>query len=132
MTKFTDRYIQGLKPTEKMYQVREGHGFGMRVLPSGLKIWIYTYTWGSRRRQLNLGHYPHVSLADARRKYLDAAGLVANGIDPQAEPESPQPDPEPEEMTVQTLAKTWLSEWSKHFTTRPDGITTWRGRWKTM
>lgn len=114
MAKFTDRYIQGLKSTEKMYQVREGHGFGMRVLPSGLKIWIYTYTLGGRRRQLNLGHYPHASLADARRKYLDAAGLVANGIDPQAGPEPSQPDPEPEEMTVQKLAETWLSEWSKH------------------
>lgn len=113
MAKFTDRYIQGLKPAEKMYQVREGHGFGMRVLPSGLKIWIYTYTLNCRRRQLKLGHYPHVSLAEARRKYLDAASQVANGTDPQEDPASPQPVLDAEEMTIQALSETWLSEWSK-------------------
>jgi len=69
--------------------------------------------YGGRRRQLNLGHYPHVSLAEARRKYLDAASLVANGTDPQEDPASPQPVLDTEEMTIQALSETWLSEWSK-------------------
>ena len=55
--KFTDKYIANLKPKLKMYQQREGDGFGIRVLPSGYKIWIFTYTYDGKRRQMNLGSY---------------------------------------------------------------------------
>ncbi len=85
--KFTDKYIQSLKPKDRMYQVREGHGFGVRILPSGLRIWIYTYTLDRRRHQMNLGHYPLTSLAEAREKYHEATVMVSKGENPQARPE---------------------------------------------
>jgi hypothetical protein len=34
---------------------------------------------------MNLGNYPHVNLATARKKFHDAASLVADGTDPQGE-----------------------------------------------
>lgn len=103
---FSDRYLQSLKPKEKMYQVRESHGFGLRVLPSGVKIFIYVYTLTGKRRQMNLGHYPHLSLADARKAYREAANVVADGLDPQAK--QPSPEMPPEQFTVSALAKQWL------------------------
>lgn len=41
---FTDQFIKNLKPEAEMYQVREGRGFAIRVLPSGVKTWYYITT----------------------------------------------------------------------------------------
>jgi integrase len=81
--KFTDRFLQSIKAPEKEYCIREGHGFTLRVLPSGLKIFQYIYTVNGKRRRLNLGHYPLVTLAEAREKYHEAFLLVSKGQDPQ-------------------------------------------------
>lgn len=86
--KFTDPYIRSLKAEPKMYQQREGEGFGIRVLPSGHKIWIFTYTFDGKRRQMNLGSYPDVSLADAKTLYKAAYSTLhdkTNPRDPQEE-----------------------------------------------
>ena len=80
--KFTNKTIENLKPREKMYQVREANGFGIRVLPSGFKQWIYVYTFDGRRRQMNLGQYPTVSLADARTDHAAAYSLLHNPDNP--------------------------------------------------
>ena len=82
--KFTEKFLLSLKPNEKEYCVREGHGFTIRVLPSGVKTFQYIYTIDGKRRRLNLGNYPHTSLAQAREKYLAAAQLVSGNLDPLA------------------------------------------------
>mgnify|MGYP001258138924 CR=1 FL=1 len=84
--KFTDRFLQSIKPPEKEYCIREGHGFTLRVLPSGVKTFQYIYTLNGKRHRLNLGQYPKVSLAEAREKFREAALLVGKGVNPQAEP----------------------------------------------
>lgn len=112
---FSDNYIKSLKPENEMYQIREGRGFGIRILPTGTKIWTYTYTVAGKRRQMNLGHFysdpdraGHVSLADAHTKYRAVYDLVNKGVDPQVAPE-PAVVPEPiqgsgdESMTIETL-----------------------------
>lgn len=88
--RFTDTIVRNLPAKDKMYQERSAgeQGFGMRVLPSGHKIWIFTYTFDGRRRQMNLGSYPELSLADARVAYSKAYAMLrdkSNPVDPQAE-----------------------------------------------
>lgn len=86
--KFTDKFIFNLKPKDKMYQQREGGGFGIRVLTSGHKIWVFTYTFDGKRRQMNLGSYPDKGLADARTDYSAAYSILhdkSNPRDPQEE-----------------------------------------------
>lgn len=117
--KFTDRYILALKAMEKEYCVREGHGFTIRVLTSGVKTFQYIYTIDGRRRRLNLGQYPSTSLADARGKYLDAAGLVTRNIDPMAPPPETQPEPaQPEELTVSGLKDSYIKHIKSHLVAR--------------
>lgn len=108
-TKFTDRYLQSLKPAEKEYCVREGHGFTIRVWTSGVKTFQYIYTIAGKRRRMALGNYPHVSLKAAREKYGDAYKLVSNGIDPQATVETPPAPAEPEATTISDLVKKYSS-----------------------
>ncbi|QSV45015.1 tyrosine-type recombinase/integrase [Geobacter benzoatilyticus] len=86
--KFTDKGILNLKAKDKMYQLREDKGFGIRILPSGHKIWIFVYTFDGKRRQMNLGSYPAKSLVDARAAHAAAYAMLndpTNPRDPQSE-----------------------------------------------
>lgn len=97
MAKFTDKFIQNLKPAGKILDIREGEGFGVRVLPSGVKTFFFIYRIDKKRRFLNLGHYDPgfetvgpdgkiiKSLAFHRIKYTEAKNKVAKGFDPLAE-----------------------------------------------
>ena len=106
-TPFTEMTLKGLKPKEKEYCLSEGYGFTIRVLPSGIKTFWYYYSLGGKRRKLNLGNYPHVSLSVARKKFRDAANLVADKIDPLAAPVVTQ-SPEHEVITISKLKEKYI------------------------
>lgn len=115
--KFTDKYIQNLKPEPAdqpvRYYRREAHGFAIRVQPSGLKTWFFIYTFNGKRQHFNLGNYPAITLAEARQRYQEAHSLCSRGIDPQAHnkavaaAKSNEPD-----NTFGYFAKDYL-EWSE-------------------
>ncbi|NVN92308.1 MAG: integrase arm-type DNA-binding domain-containing protein [Desulfuromonadales bacterium] len=115
---FTDKLISSLKPKNSKYYKREGRGFAVQVLPSGCKTFMYIYTLAGKRKHLNLGIYPATSLAIARKKFMDAAILVAEGKDPQVQVNLPEPvmpviaENQEKELTVSILAEMYL-EWSK-------------------
>lgn len=79
---FTDTMIRKLKQAPKEYRKSEGNGFTIRVMPSGFKSWLYLYAINGKRRCMNLGQYPDVTLETARDKFEAARKLVKNGIDP--------------------------------------------------
>ncbi|BEH09860.1 site-specific integrase [Geobacter sulfurreducens subsp. ethanolicus] len=79
---FTDTMIKKLKPEATEYRKSEGNGFTIRVMPSGFKSWLYLYAIDGKRRCMNLGHYPEVTLETARDKFEAARKLVKNGLDP--------------------------------------------------
>lgn len=57
-------------------------GFGLRVAPSGLKVFILVYRHKGKPRRLALGRYPVLSLSEARGKALAALKELAEGKDP--------------------------------------------------
>lgn len=81
-TVFTDTMIRKLKPGEREFRKSEGNGFTIRVMPSGFKSWLYLYAIDGKRRCMNLGQYPEVTLETARDKFEIARKQVKNGIDP--------------------------------------------------
>jgi len=116
---FTDRYIKTLRPEFKMYQVREGRGFAIRVLPSGVKTWYYVYQINGKRRQLNLGNYPDTTLEDAHAAYRNAYGLVRKGQDPQGRPPGEQGSfIDPEKLTVTELSLHYIEHIKGHLVPR--------------
>lgn len=61
----------------------DGDGLYLAIAKGGSKSWIYRYQLGGRRRDLGLGGYPAVSLAQARIRRDEARRLVRlQGIDP--------------------------------------------------
>jgi integrase len=61
-----------------------GDGGGLYLQVTGIKAksWIYRFMLAGRRREMGLGPYPAVSLADARAKAARARSLVKQGRDP--------------------------------------------------
>lgn len=64
---------------------QDGQGLFLRVYESGAKCWVLRLTVDRRRREIGLGGWPEVSLADARRKTLEHRAAVAGGRDILAE-----------------------------------------------
>ena len=58
------------------------HGLILRVQPSGAKAWIWRGTVHGKRRDLGLGRYPYVSLAEARAKAFEYRKVALDGGDP--------------------------------------------------
>lgn len=57
-------------------------GLYLQLAPSGGKTWILRMVVGSRRRDIGLGGYPTVTLAQAREKAREARAFVERGVDP--------------------------------------------------
>ena len=63
----------------------DGGGLNLRVEDSGAKFWFQRVTIDGKRRNLGLGGYPTVSLAEARKAALVNARMIREGRDPLAE-----------------------------------------------
>lgn len=74
--------IHALKPKARPYRVSDGNGLLLDVRPSGAKVWLCRITVNGRRRDMGLGGYPTVSLAQARKAAADARGQSTTGADP--------------------------------------------------
>jgi hypothetical protein len=57
-------------------------GLILHVGTNGSKSWLLRYRYNSKRREMGLGSYSNVSLADARDKGSNARKLLAHGDDP--------------------------------------------------
>jgi len=60
----------------------DGANLWLQVGPSGSKSWYLRYTLRGRHREMGLGPYPHVGLAEARDKAAAQRRLLLDGIDP--------------------------------------------------
>jgi integrase len=67
--------------TEPGYYL-DGVGLYLQVAQGGTKSWVYRYGLHGRTRDMGLGPFPTVTLAEAREKASDARKLKAGGIDP--------------------------------------------------
>lgn len=78
----TDLQIKNLATRKKRYEIADGNGLYVRVMPTGAKSLIFRYLFEARPRRMTLGAYPGVSLALAREKHALAMQDVQRGIDP--------------------------------------------------
>lgn len=60
----------------------DGRGLYLVVEPTGAKRWMQRIVIGGKRRDLGLGSYPAVGLADARAKALANKSHIEAGGDP--------------------------------------------------
>lgn len=109
---FTDTYIKGLKPKASRYEEYEGGGFGIRVTPKGVKSWVYRYKIADKTDRITLGHYPTMSLANARNKFLELSGLRRDQKNPKELIKQQNVETERKKSnTVKKLVEKWYLEY---------------------
>ena len=67
----------------------DGDGLHLFITKKGRKSWVQRITVDGRRRDIGLGGYPSVTLAQARKRASDNRETVGNGKDPVAEKRRP-------------------------------------------
>jgi len=60
----------------------DGAGLWLQVSLSGSKSWIFRYTFAGKQREMGLGPFHTVSLADARAKAKESRLILRDGKDP--------------------------------------------------
>ncbi|HEY8710914.1 MAG TPA: integrase arm-type DNA-binding domain-containing protein [Burkholderiaceae bacterium] len=60
-------------------------GLAMQVQPSGARSWVLRFSVAGKRREMGLGGFPDVTLADARRRAREEREKADKGTDPIAE-----------------------------------------------
>ncbi|MFK5734852.1 tyrosine-type recombinase/integrase [Pseudomonas urmiensis] len=86
-TRLTDRQLKAVKVKDKDYVLSDGDGLQLRVRSNGSMLWNFNYREPITKSRINmgLGPYPELSLANARKKAVEARELLAQGIDPKAQ-----------------------------------------------
>lgn len=74
--------VNALKPRDRTYRVSDGGGLMLEVRPTGAKVWVCRLTANGKRRDMGLGGYPGVSLANARGAAAEARRQARAGVDP--------------------------------------------------
>lgn len=68
----------------------DGEGLHLYIGKTGRKSWVQRITIDGRRRDIGLGGYPAVSLAQARKRSADNRAVVADGKDPVSDKRKPR------------------------------------------
>lgn len=81
------RLIEKLSPLEVSKKTKPGYygdgaGLWLQVSPSGTKSWIFRFTFAGKQREMGLGPFHTVSLAEARAKAKECRLTLRDGKDP--------------------------------------------------
>lgn len=77
-----DTKLRQSKSRERDYKLTDFDGLHVLIRPNGSKLWRLSYRFGGKQKQLALGAYPIVTLAEARQKRDAARKVLAAGRDP--------------------------------------------------
>ena len=87
----------------------DGDGLYLRVRSSGSASWLFRYRTGGKLRDMGLGAYPEVTLAEARDLATDARKLSKTGTDPIADRQRVRDAAEAAQRQAEALATTFES-----------------------
>lgn len=100
------------KPGGKEYNLPDGDGLGLRIKPTGSKLWLFNYLrpYTKQRTNLSFGAYPEVSLASARRQRAEARELLAQNIDPKEHRDTQAKQQlEAHQLTLERVINEWFA-----------------------
>ena len=78
----TDIKVRNFKPKDKLYRRADSHGLTIEINPNGSKLWRHRYRYNNKATMMSLGHYPEVSLLDARQQRDNNKQQLKKGVNP--------------------------------------------------
>ena len=102
------RTVDGLSVEDKdaVFWDRELPGFGVRVYPSGSKVFVVQTRTGGKSKRITLGRHGALTADKARKKAAETLAMLKSGQDPQAKPAST--------VTVKELVARYFREHVEH------------------
>ncbi len=70
------------KPYRGKPELTDSDGLSARISPNGVVAFQYRYRWEGKPVRLTIGHYPSLSLKDARIIVSDMRNLYKKGLNP--------------------------------------------------
>ena len=83
-------------------------GLGLRITPTGTKIFVAQGRVGGRKRRITLGFAPDMTLAKARTEALQALAAMRKGIDPVLDRKARLSADAAKSTTIAALADKWM------------------------
>ena len=74
--------IDNAKPKDKRYDLTDGGGLVLEVMPSGSKTWRFKYHLDGKREKVTIGAYPAFTIKQARDRHEELRALVERGQSP--------------------------------------------------
>jgi integrase len=108
MPKLTKRLVENLtpEPKERIIWDQELSGFGIRIYPTGRRVYVVQYRSFGRTRRKNLGQHGVLTADEARKEAKLVQADVARGGDPSAERKAKLRSP-----TVAQLGERFLTDY---------------------
>lgn len=78
----TDTKLKSLTAQSSTWQVADGNGLFIEILPTGRKVWRLRYRFLGKQEKATLGEYPAFTLAEARRWREECRAMIAHGVSP--------------------------------------------------
>jgi len=113
---FTDAYIRSLKPRSARYEEFRDGGFGIRITPKGLKTWLYRYKINDQRHFITIGHYPAMSLSEAKKRFIDLSDMRHGEVNPKEHIEEQK---QKDQSTVKNLILNWYTNYIEKHRAQP-------------
>lgn len=109
----TTTKVAAAKPKEKPYPLADGGGLFLEVLPTGAKVWRYSYRFDGKRTKVTIGPYPTISIPDARAKHAEFRKVLVSGQDPgraQKRDKAEVKAKEARQDTFEAFSRVWVKE----------------------
>ena len=74
--------IDNAKAKDKRYDLTDGGGLVLEVMPSGSKTWRFKYHLDGKREKVTIGGYPAFSVKQARDRHEELRAMVERSVSP--------------------------------------------------
>jgi len=122
MKKLNAKQLQTL-PKDKYH---DGNGLYISILKPGRGKWSFRYTINKKSREMGLGSYPDVSLAEARLHTLNNKQLLSKHIDPIDEKNRAEILRQQQNKKFSEVADLYIETKKKHEWTNPKSYQSWK------
>ena len=131
MGKLTAKAVENALPRDKEYKLHDGDGLFLRVRPSGVKSWLFSYRMpGSTSPiRMTIGTPKDLSIKKARDKIRELQDLVADGIDPRNAKAAAIAE-NMQAITMQVLFDRWIEHEKITKRVTPNWIKHHEDRWR--
>jgi hypothetical protein len=108
----SDLSVRNAKPGPRLQKLSDGRGLQLHITTNGSKLWRWAYRYDGHQKQMALGAYPDVSLAEAREATNAARKVLKSGTDPMEQRKADKINRRlAPNNTFQAIAMAWWENW---------------------